>query len=446
MNIKTVRRKKRIKRLRKSFYKFKQDVKSVNPEANFKDFPLYKFIVKLNSRPSYSELIIQFISENGFCSTNDIFDNSVIEVPHTFSIIDDYSNTTLFLRKLINTLHYQSYEHIIIDYKNCNQIDVCASMCMDIILNEFIVYFESCGKGRHSVKIREITPINYSSYNVTKILFSIGAYRNLKGWRINFDNIIPFSILVGNKDNPKLDDKRELDITKTVDYLIESLATLNRKLTDEAETNFYKVIGEVIQNAEEHSSSKFRFLIGFFEKSLNDLQSFGVFNLAILNFGNSFYETFKNGENPNCLVIEQMEKLSSRYTASNFFRKKVFEEETLWTLYSLQDGVTRFKDWDRGNGTMRFIEKFLELKGEEQNDFSKMVLTTGHTRIIFDGSYDIVLAERNKTEFKMMTFNSSGNIEDIPDNNFVRYEENYFPGTMISVKLKLDSENTEKLN
>ena len=45
-----------------------------------------------------------------------------------------------------------------------------------------------------------------------------------------------------------------------------------------------------------------------------------------------------------------------------------------------------------------------------------------------------------------MTFNASGDIEQLPDENYVVYEENYFPGTIISVKLKLDYENTTNLN
>lgn len=76
-----------------------------------------------------------------------------------------------------------------------------------------------------------------------------------------------------------------------------------------------------------------------------------------------------------------------------------------------------------------------------------MVIISGHTRIIFDGRYQITKGIRGKNgnEFKMMTFNESGSIEDLPDEKYVMYEENYFPGTMISVRLKLDYENTTDL-
>ena len=173
-----------------------------------------------------------------------------------------------------------------------------------------------------------------------------------------------------------------------------------------------------------------------------------MFNLAILNFGNTFYETFKNPECNNIQVVEQMKSLSNKYTSWSMFKKNSFEEETLWTLYALQDGVTRIADWERGNGAIRFIESFFKLKGNEECDnVSKMTLTSGHTRIIFDGNYQIVEKERGKEskKFKMMTFNESGNIEELPDSKYVKHEENYFPGTLLSAKIRIDFNNTENI-
>lgn len=434
------------------FEKYKRDVRKLHLGADFKNYPLYQFIqkCKLNRKPEYSDTVKYFLENKLAFGRNEmVFENEVFIIPEVFSIIENYLETTLFLRKLFNSLYKQSYENIYIDYQHCKEIDVCASMCMDIILAEFMNYYHQCTKDRHTIKVQSIRPINFNRYDIEKILFSIGAYRNFKGFNVKFDNIIPFPINIGHKDNPKLDEKRERDITQTVDYIINCLAKLNKRLTDSAETNFYKVIGEVIQNAEEHSNTKRRFLIGHFEENKNGAGNYGVFNLAILNFGNTFYETFKNADNPNTLIIEQMKNLSKKYTTNGLFRKRKFEEETLWTLYALQDGVTRMTDWKRGNGAIRFIESFINLKGDTStDDISKMVITSGHTRIIFDGKYQITKQKRGAEdkEFKMMTFNASGNIEEMPDENYVKYEDNYFPGTIISVKLKLDYENTENIN
>lgn len=223
---------------------------------------------------------------------------------------------------------------------------------------------------------------------------------------------------------------------------------MNKTLTGTAETNLYKVIGEVIQNADEHSNTNDRYSIGYFERTQTTNGHFGIFNLAILNFGNTIYETFTNPECQNEKVVNQMKELSKKYTSRKLFRPSDFEEETLWTLYALQDGVTRMPDWERGNGAIRFIESFFKLKGnEEVDEISKMVITSGHTRVIFDGKYNIVSKQRgnNSSLYKMMTFNQSGDIEDKPDSQYVKFEKNYFPGTMISVKIKIDYDNTENL-
>lgn len=452
LNKKYSKRQEKLHRLKVGFEKYKSDVRRINPDADFSNFPLYQFLQKsrLKQKPDYSDTIKYFVENKSVFGRNEMaFEESTFVIPEVFSIIENYTETTIFLRKLFNALYNQSFEEIFIDYQNCKEIDVCASMSMDIILADFINYYTQCSRDRHRIKVKTIEPINYKRYEIEKILFSIGAYKNLKGFNITFDNIIPFPIKIGHKDNPRLSEKREVDITQTVDYIISCLAKLNKRLTDSAETNFYKVIGEVIQNAEEHSNTKIRYLIGHFEENKNGSSDYGVFNLAILNFGNTFYETFKNAENPNKAVIGQMESLSKKYTTNGLFKKKKFEEETLWTLYALQDGVTRIKDWNRGNGAIRFIESFINLKGNTQTDnISKMVITSGHTRIIFDGKYQITKQKRGneEKEFKMMTFNASGDIEQLPDENYVVYEENYFPGTIISVKLKLDYENTTNLN
>lgn len=446
---KKTKRTKKLHKLKQSFYKYQNDVRKKNPNANFKGISLYQFLQssKLNQKPQYSELLQTLANYNGFFDcTDEVFETNIISIPERFSFIENHSETSIFIKKLYNTLLNQSFPNIVFDYAKCEYIDVCASMVMDIILSEFIDYYEQCGKGKHRVKVNKISPINISNYNIKKILFSIGAFRNLKGFEIEYENILPFPILIGNKDNPRLDEIREVHITKTVDYIINSLAKVGRKLIDDAETNFYKVIGEVIQNAEEHSSTKTRYCIGYFEITNVNEENYGTFNLAILNFGNSFYDTFKISGSPNEDVLEQMTDLSKKYTSSNWFKRKSFEEETLWTLYILQDGITRYKDWDRGNGTMRFIENFLNLKGINYETTSKMVLTTGHTKIIFDGSYKIIeKIKKNNEPFKMITFNQEGDIKAKPDDRYVKYEENLFPGTLLSVKLKLDFENTTTL-
>lgn len=53
--------------------------------------------------------------------------------------------------------------------------------------------------------------------------------------------------------------------------------------------------------------------------------------------------------------------------------------------------------------------------------------------------------DKEGKKYKMITLNSDENIEEKPDDRFVKFEENYFPCTMISVKIRIDYENTENL-
>lgn len=445
------RRNHKLARQKKGFLKFKDDVKKIYPDATFENFPFHHFKQKscLTQKPNYSELIEYLLSKEKSLGINNLtFESNTFEVPNPFSLIENYNNTSIFIKKLFNSLYYQSFEYIYIDYSKCEHIDVGASMCMDIILSDFIQHYKKMMRGGHLVKVNEIKPINYEK--VKKVLFSIGAFRSIRGFKLNFENVLDFPIIIGSKKNLNIPAQREIDITKTVDYIIECLSNMGKTLTGIAETNLYKVIGEVMQNADDHSDTTNRYSIGYFERTKTDDSDYGVFNLGILNFGNTIYETFKKPKDEivNKVVVSQMEDLSKKYTNRNFFRQAKFEEETLWTLYALQDGVTRMLDWKRGNGAIRFIESFFSLKGNDEADnVSKMVITSGHTRIIFDGEYKIVPKQRGlgNDVYKMMTFNDSGDIEELPDSKYVKYEEHYFPGTLISAKIRIDYENTENL-
>ena len=124
---------------------------------------------------------------------------------------------------------------------------------------------------------------------------------------------------------------------------------------------------------------------------------------------------------------------------------KKFEEENLWTLYALQEGVTSIPDKKRGNGSIQFIDSFFSIKGDGKvaGEKSKMTILSGNTKIIFDGTYKIAEKITDGQKFKVMTFNNSGNIENTPNKDYVKYVENYFPGTLISARIFLNDDDFE---
>ena len=377
--------------------------------------------------------------------------NGNFKVPKEFSIVDYPKESFKFIKEVLGALITQKYPIVNIDYSECIRLDLGAQVFFDIILKDVIKFFKRCEPYKKlRPKVKEINGINVRDKNVQKLLFSVGSPVIHTNKQINFSDIVSYKLCVHdrevNGDPIKIREQKDLDTTKLVDYVINCLKTLNRTLTPDRLDDLSTVIGEILINAEEHSTTKHRFSIGYFHEINEDGKHYGVFRLTILNFGKTIYEKFKDPDCPNKDVVKKMRALSEQYTKKKFFIIKGFEEETLWTLYALQDGVTSVapdRYIKRGNGSIQFIESFFNIKGnnKEADDFSTLAILSGNTSIVFDGTYNITNGYVDGEPYKFMTFNDSGLIEDKPDPNFVKFVDNYFPGTIISARIMFNEDD-----
>jgi hypothetical protein len=421
---------------------------SGNKSKYFKTSYSFRDRIQL-SKPVYSEKIKYLLSVPDLFSSAKLswYDNGNLIIPKCFSLIENSAESFDFLKKLLLTLHVNKVKKITLDYSICERIDVDASICMDIILAEFIMYYSKCNKSGYGneISVKSIEPINYDTKeNIKKVLFSIGAYRNIRGFKIDYPDIIDLPVIVNNHLTNDVWAKSEIDLTNIVEYIKKCLLRLNRELTTDAEKEFYNVIGEIMSNALEHSSLPFSYAIGFFQETHNDEEHFGVFNFSIFNLGKTIYQTFKDENCLNQKAVSEMNALSENFTKNGFFKKASFEEETLWTLYALQEGITS-KLKKRGNGSIQYIENFFKLKGDMQKDnISSMVIVSGNARIIFDGTYSVIekIKEGSNREYKYITFNESGEINEEPNGKFVNFAPNFFPGTLISARILIKFDNT----
>jgi hypothetical protein len=289
--------------------------------------------------------------------------------------------------------------------------------------------------------------VNINNIDVKKLLFSVGSPAIHTNKCLEFDDIIPYKLCSYNRRqciSITSSEQKDIDTTRLVDYVLDSLRAVNKSLSPEKIDDLCTVIGETLINAEEHSTTKCRFSIGYFHKINSAETQCGVLRLAIFNFGKSIYEKFKDPDCQNKYIVNKMKELSDKYTKRNLFQIRTFEEETLWTLYALQEGVTSVAPEEyrkRGNGSIQFIESFFNMKTPGKDKISRMTILSGNASITFDGTYKIVEKKVNDDQYKFMTFNKSGNIEDSPDNNFVRFVDDYFPGTLISVEILFNGEN-----
>ncbi|HMT28028.1 MAG TPA: hypothetical protein PKD91_01990 [Bacteroidia bacterium] len=394
-------------------------------------------------RPKYSENILHLSSDENIFSNNKYPPISYLLVPKCFSFIENSEESFDFLKKLFYSIKSEKCKDITIDYKECTRIDVDASILMDVILMEFKDYLNQCHKNGIHINPRSLTPKNFKG-EIEKILFSIGAFRNVAGFDFSYNDVISLPVLINDNRSANVWSKSELHQTKIVEHIKTCLKRMNRTLSINSETEFYKIIGEIMNNAEEHGTMPFRYAIGMFHDINKPGNHFGVFNLTIFNFGKSIYEKFNSPDCKNQSVVQQMKELSGEFTRKGWIKKAEFEEETLWTLYALQEGVTSTPS-KRGNGSIQFIENFFKLKGSENpDDISKMVIISGNTRIEFDGTYEIKekITSSGKKPYKLVTFNESADFNEPPDKKFVKFAPNYFPGTLLSVRILMNYQNT----
>lgn len=365
-----------------------------------------------------------------------------IEIPANFSLLDNPDESYAAIRKIIASLLYQKHSKVIIDYGRCEEFSLEAQVLLDILLYDILRIYNICQLYRKNKRyVKTITDKSKRNSDVRKMLFSIGSQAIHANKKKEFPDVIPYNLCVHKaiSDTMEQIEQKEFDTTRLSDYVEKCLARMNRKLSPERMDDLCTVIGEILINAEEHSSTRCRYSIGYFEEKESKGNRYGLFRLTILNIGDSIYEKFHKEDCPNKAIVEKMKALSKRYTESGIFHSKKFEEETLWTLYSLQDGVTSVSPEQypyRGNGSLRFIESFFNLKNEATDDGkSKMILHSGSTEILFDGTYTPSDRILSGVTYKVMTFNKSGNIEDKPDMKYVQTTSHFFPGTFISANI-----------
>lgn len=391
------------------------------------------------------------ILKNDFLTYNKVIDKVVYQVPEIFSLIEKPDESYGFIEKIINTIYNNRAITIEIDYQKCKTIHLGAQIYLDILLRDIFECAKKLSDVNQSYSIlKTVRPINIENDNVKKLINSIGSYAILTNRRTKYNDIVPYP-LCEFKTNPKATplfniETKERHTTELIEYIIESLGRVEKELTPESIENLSIIIGEILINAEEHSSNKHRFSIGYFQEYNNSEGGhYGIFNLAILNFGDTIYDKFKNPNCPRKDVVQKMKSLSEQYTKSNFFSSKI-KEETLWTLYALQDAVTSVspeKNIKRGNGSIKFIESFFNLKGENggMDKISRLAILSGNTSILFDGRYIIKEIDKEGEKFKVMTFNDEGDISKKPDEKYVKFVDNYFPGTIISAQILISKDD-----
>jgi hypothetical protein len=368
--------------------------------------------------------------------------------PGIFSLIANPEQSLGALTLLRRTLELPTLRSINFDHTECQLLDLCASVVQDVLIM----------KGRLQSSFRRSGGLQVTGNlpddkpQVKMMLFSAGIMRHLgltspEDIPSDLRERLRFSELrSGSASPPHLTSDSELAASELADFFDECLKIEQHQLKPALKSNLIQLITEVLDNAEQHGrADKTWYTIGYYNRHENPEEG-GECHIVLFNFGDSIFESL-NRDDTSPELKRQIADLAAEHERKGYFTATVnqmglewvplWEEESLWTLYALQEGVSRFTNQpdgiDRGNGTVKVIEFFTELA----SGLPQMALLSGKTHILFDGKYrlnDIPIGSETR---KVIAFNASNDLKERPDEKYVRTLSHKFPGTLLSLRFHL---------
>ena len=374
--------------------------------------------------------------------TNNLKRKVCIPIPKSFSVSENPDETLQTLKELFFYGSNLKIHEIEIDYSECINLEIAASAIMDIIVlaireyhrkNKSEIYFS--GQIPPQGRVKDIfMPSGLASHMKISMSTEVSVDR---------DKMKLFKMKSGYHKSCN-SDKTATDLTE---YIIQCMNTQGYTLNDMGRNYLGVLFGEVLDNCEIHGGSDCTwFAHGHYQLS-SQSNYCGEVQLVIFNFGNTIYEQM-NSSHTTAETKEKLQYLNERH--QKFFGKE-WDVEMLYTLFSLQEGISRLRDQEvpgnrkRGMGTVRLIENFQKIGQTHLNRKPLMTITSGHTHIVFDGKYSLKSEEFHDRVLgikprRIIAFNSENDIFLPPDTANVRKTKLFFPGTIISLDFFFDKE------
>ena len=286
-------------------------------------------------------------------------------IPRNFSLISAPNESLKTLTLLRRTLALPSLKEITLDYSQCESLDLCASVVQDVLALR--------GKRQAGMRSRQILVSGRFSQKpeIDIMLVSSGILKHL---RHPISLSIPPEILArlrssnlktGTPTPPNLTSETELAGSSLADFFDECLRTEQYHLKPEWKSKLIDLITEVLDNAEQHAGGARQwYTIGFYNRHENPEEG-GECHIVLFNFGETIYESLNRPD-----TSEEMKRpirdLADEHRSQGFFRFltehigvffPIWSEESLWTLYALQEGVSRFRYQPDGSRPRKWYRK-----------------------------------------------------------------------------------------
>lgn len=393
--------------------------------------------------------LYDFLCKEKFVEYEDVIYEEIF-IPSVFSIEGNNNETYKCFSKIVHSMMGLRGKSLTLNFEKCQKTDEETIFFLNILLLEFIQYFEKINDKsifkNKKIKIKYKKPKNK---DVNKILL---LYRGRMDMDIDIDqDEKPYDnlgYLKGEKSKKHyLENKKNIFTTKIVDYLEGCLNKSGFGFKPLGRNHIEGVIGEILNNAEDHSPFNEYYVTSTF--SMKNIRAekredfIGVLNMNFLNFGYSFYEGISETNEKNKDDYFDLEEKFRSGKYSNF------TEDNMFTLWALQEGVSRLKyeDESRGTGTIKFINGFLYIGDYNENGCNPYLkIISGNTILICDNVYRPFGEENNGVSTYFVSLNKNNNLDDPPDSKNLKHMDKKFPGTMLAVKIYINGKHlSEKI-
>lgn len=369
-----------------------------------------------------------------------------IKIPKLFAFYDSHDECVEFFTTLTASLYHHIRE-LCIDFSECEKVSVSTISLLYILLRDYRVSLGQGQKKARKTKFSIIPPSKLGDMKVLKYLKIFDLY-DYKDFKQEDGEFLKLPVLSGKFRASFTENRKAKAAREIVEFINQSYRPAKKILSKNGRNLLEGLTTEMLNNAEDHSIKKETWYVSgvTFHDSKKDADLLEL-NLTILNFGDSFYEGFEKTKMVNADNYQKLEKLLN-YHQKQFTWSKKFEKESLFTLYMLNEGISRLKyeDESRGNGTMQFLKAFsdLEDKGPQDKNYrSVLKIITGHTTLSCDS--DVVPYGEDKDHLHI-SLNKDQDFKKLPEAKYLQYHSRYFPGSFIECRVFLNKNLIEQKN
>ena len=433
------RERKRIKRLRLG-KSFQGTFSTFNKEQIF-----HESVDRKKISLFHSELHSFFVEKKFLTSKEDA--SPLIVFPPDFSLYKNYDVAIDIIRHFVASMFNNKGKEITLDFSNCTFVDQPALFILQILRIEFQNELE---KLNTQLKLLSSKPsfkfVQSKNEKVNKLLLVTGIIPQTV---LKIEGLMPINTagyFKGIKTQKHYAENKKGAIgTRIVAYINHCLSGHGYVFNPDGVNYLDGLISEILNNAEDHSPfSTYYVTANMLGEMKPDEKGriVGEINLSFLNFGSSYFDGFEQTKAQNAEIYTQMDKLYNQVNVGLF---KPFTKENLFTLYALQDGISRLKysEESRGTGTMKFINSFFafgDYEDAEKGYHPNLTILTGNTQLICDNRYKPF----QKDGVYFISLNAENDLAKLPEKSNLKTLNRYFPGTLLTVRIYLSIKKKKK--